>query len=57
MSRFLLVVAVLLALPASAQAAFDVPAFTVTPTSLQAGSHPDVSVALQFNGDEHVVQE
>ena len=54
MSRFLLVVAVLLALPASAQAAFDVPAFTVTPTSLQAGSHPDVSVALQFNGDEHV---
>jgi hypothetical protein len=50
----LLVVAVLLALPASAQAAFDVPAFSVTPTGLQAGSHPDVSVALQFNGDEHV---
>ncbi|HET8759185.1 MAG TPA: hypothetical protein VFM58_24415 [Solirubrobacteraceae bacterium] len=55
MSRsLLLVVAVLLALPASAQAAFDVPAFSVTPSGLAAGSHPDVSVALQFGGDEHV---
>ena len=54
MSRFLLVVAVLLALPASAQAAFDVPAFSVTPSALQAGSHPDVSVGLEFSGDEHV---
>jgi hypothetical protein len=48
LSRFLLVVALLLALPASAQAAFEVRSFTVTPTSLQAGSHPDVNVALGF---------
>jgi hypothetical protein len=48
LSRFLLAVAVLLALPASAQAAFEVRSFTVTPTSLQAGSHPDVNVALGF---------
>ena len=48
MSRFLLVVAVLLALPASAQAAFEVRSFTVTPTTLQAGSHPDVNVAIGF---------
>jgi hypothetical protein len=49
LSRFLLVVvAVLFALPASAQAAFEVRSFTVTPTSLQGGSHPDVNVALGF---------
>jgi hypothetical protein len=47
-SLLLAVAVLLLALPASAQAAFDVPAFSVTPTALQAGSHPDVSVALQF---------
>ena len=60
MSRFLLALAVLLALPASAQAAFEVRSFTVTPTSLEAGSHPDVNVALGFapysaaNPPEHV---
>jgi hypothetical protein len=60
LSRFLLVVAVLLALPASAQAAFEVRSFTVTPGSLQAGSHPDVNVAIGFapysvaNPPEHV---
>jgi hypothetical protein len=54
LSRLLLAVALLLAVPASAQAAFDVPSYTVRPTSLQAGSHPDVSVGLQFGGDEHV---
>jgi hypothetical protein len=48
LSRLLLVVAIVLALPASAQAAFEVRSFTVTPTSLQAGSHPDVNVALGF---------
>jgi hypothetical protein len=48
LSRFLLVVAVLLALPASAQAAFEVRSFTVTPTGTAAGSHPDVNVSLGF---------
>lgn len=42
--------AVLLALlvPATAQAQFDVPAFSVTPKSLQAGSHPDVTIHAEF---------
>jgi hypothetical protein len=42
--------AVLLALlvPATAQAQFDVPAFSVTPSSLQAGSHPDVTIHAEF---------
>jgi hypothetical protein len=48
MRRVLLAVALLLALPASAQAAFEVRSFTVTPSSLKAGSHPDVTIALGF---------
>jgi hypothetical protein len=52
--RLLLALALLLAAPASAQAAFQVTSFTVTPTGLAAGSHPDVSIALGFGGDEHV---
>jgi hypothetical protein len=47
-SRFLLAIAVLLAVPASAQAAFELRSFTVAPSGLQAGSHPDVNVALDF---------
>ena len=58
MSRILLAVALLLAVPASAQAAFDVPTFSVAPSGLQAGSHPDVSVTLGFapygSGNESV---
>src|SRR3954447_12459217 len=54
MRRLLLAVVVLLAAPASAQAAFSVDSFTVTPSGLAAGSHPDVAVALGFGGDEHV---
>jgi hypothetical protein len=60
MRRLLLAVAILLALPTSAQAAFEVRSFSVTPGSLQAGSHPDVTVALGFapysasNPPEHV---
>ena len=38
--RLLLALALLLAVPASAQAAFEVRSFSVTPTALQAGSHP-----------------
>ena len=30
------------------------PAFSVTPTSLQAGSHPDVTIHAEFSGGEHV---
>ena len=41
-------------LPAIAQAQFDVPAFSVTPKSLQAGSHPDVTIHAEFTGSEHV---
>jgi hypothetical protein len=52
--RLLLAVVLLLALPASAQASFDVPSVTVTPSGTAAGSHPDVSIALSFSGDEHV---
>jgi hypothetical protein len=43
-----------LLLPAAAQAQFDVPAFSVTPESLQAGSHPDVTIHAEFTGSEHV---
>ena len=43
-----------LLLPAIAQAQFDVPAFSVTPKSLQAGSHPDVTIHAEFSGSEHV---
>ena len=46
----LLALALLLAAPASAQAAFGVSSFTVTPSTLQAGSHPDVTVAIGFSG-------
>jgi hypothetical protein len=54
MRRLILALALLLAAPASAQAAFSVNSFTVIPSGLAAGSHPDVSVALGFSGDEHV---
>ena len=47
-------VVVSLLLPALAQAQFDVPAFSVTPKSLQAGSHPDVTIHAEFSGSEHV---
>jgi hypothetical protein len=52
--RLLLAVVLLLAAPASAQAAFSLDSFTVTPSGLAAGSHPDVVVDLAFGGDEHV---
>jgi hypothetical protein len=54
MRRLLLALALLLAAPASAQADFQVTSFTVTPSGLAAGSHPNVSVALGFDGNEHV---
>jgi hypothetical protein len=54
MRRVLLALVLLLAAPASAQAAFDVSSFSVTPSGLQAGSHPDVAVAIGFSGNEHV---
>jgi hypothetical protein len=47
-------VLVALLLPATAQAQFDVTAFSVTPASLQAGSHPDVTIHVEFSGGEHV---
>ena len=50
----LLAVLISLLLPAVAQAQFDVPAFSVTPASLQAGSHPDVTIHAEFSGSEHV---
>jgi hypothetical protein len=40
--------------PAIARADFDVPAFSVTPASLRAGSHPDVTIRAEFTGSEHV---
>src|SRR3954469_7221488 len=54
MRRLLLAIVLLLAAPASAQAAFSLQSFTVTPSGTAAGSHPDVSVALGFGGDEHI---
>src|SRR3954454_2380293 len=54
MRRVILAVAMLLVLPSSAQAAFDVGSFTVTPSGLAAGSHPDVAIAIGFSGNEHV---
>ncbi len=50
---FLAVLLTLLA-PTVAQAQFDVTAFSVTPTSLQAGSHPDVTIHAEFSPNEHV---
>ena len=50
----LMAVLLSLLLPAVAQAQFDVPAFSVTPKSLQAGSHPDVTIHAEFSGSEHV---
>jgi hypothetical protein len=56
----LLALAIVLLAPATAQAAFEVRSFSVTPTGLQAGSHPDVNVAIGFapysvaNPPEHV---
>ena len=54
----LLAVLIALLVPAVAQAAFDVRAFSVTPASLQAGSHPDVTIHAEFtpyaSGTEHV---
>jgi hypothetical protein len=52
-ASFLAVLLTLL-LPPLAQAQFDVPAFSVTPKSLQAGSHPDVTIHAEFSGSEHV---
>ena len=47
--RLLLPLLVLIfAAPASAQAAFEVQSFTVTPSGLVAGSHPNVAVAIGF---------
>jgi hypothetical protein len=46
--RLLLALAALLVVPASAQAAFEVRSFTVTPSGLAAGSHPNVSIAIGF---------
>jgi hypothetical protein len=49
-----------LVLPAAAAADFDVRAFSVTPSGLQAGSHPDVTISAAFtpydaaNPPEHV---
>ena len=54
MRRALLAIVLLLALPSSAQAAFDVSSFTVTPSGLAAGSHPDVAIGIGFSGNEHV---
>jgi hypothetical protein len=54
MSRILLALVLLLAAPSTAQAAFGVSSFTVTPSTTAAGSHPDVSVAIGFSGNEHV---
>jgi hypothetical protein len=60
MRALLLAVALLAAVPASASAAFEVRSFTVAPTGLQAGSHPDVAIGLGFapwsagNAPEHV---
>ena len=54
MRRILLALVLLLAAPATAHASFGVSSFTVTPSTLQAGSHPDVSIALGFSGNEHV---
>src|SRR3954468_22107696 len=54
MRRVVLAVALLLVLPSSAQAAFDVSSFTVKPSGLAAGSHPDVAIAIGFSGNEHV---
>jgi hypothetical protein len=44
----LLAAAISLLLPALAQAQFDVRAFSVTPSGLQAGSHPDVTISAAF---------
>src|SRR5919108_5425225 len=54
MRRLLLALALLLAAPATAQADFQLTSFSVTPSGLAAGSHPNVSVALGFDGNEHV---
>jgi hypothetical protein len=48
LGRLLLALTLLLAAPASAQAAFEVQSFTVTPSGLAAGSHPVVAVAIGF---------
>jgi hypothetical protein len=56
----LLAVLSLLLAPAVAAAQFDVRSFSVTPTGLQAGSHPDVTISAAFtpwelaNPPEHV---
>lgn len=54
MRAVLLAVLLSLFAPAIAQAQFDVPAFSVTPAGLQAGSHPDVTIHAEFSGSEHV---
>jgi hypothetical protein len=60
LGRLLLAIAILLAVPASAQAAFEVRSFTFTPSSLKAGSHADVQIGIGFapyngsNPPEHV---
>src|ERR1700750_669749 len=54
MRRGVLAVVLVVRLPAGAQAAFGVSSFTVTPSGLAAGSHPDVAIAIGFSGNEHV---
>ena len=49
MVRALLLAVFLVVLaPAAAAAEFDVRAFSVTPTGLQAGSHPDLTISAEF---------
>src|SRR5215208_1630230 len=50
----LVAVCCLLLTPAAARASFSVGGFDVTPAGLQAGSHPNVTIAVAFNGNEHV---
>ena len=50
----LLAVLLPLLAPAMAHAQFDVTAFSVTPSGLQAGSHPDVTIHAEFSPNEHV---
>lgn len=54
MRALLLAVLSSLLLPAAAQAQFEVTAFSVTPASLQAGSHPDVTIHAEFSPNQHV---
>ncbi len=48
MRAALLAVLLVLLLPAAASAQFEVTGFSVTPSGLQAGSHPDLAIAATF---------